>query len=171
MAVSARADLLGRLRKSIIFSLSALLHLSHTQCYMMRSQTAALFYITALQIPEALESKFGGLSGCSLAMEHNTHHAVCSAFPLQTSFKLQVTYPHFSSSTWHFLCLGMILWCEIFTKPWLTNLLPMPSLFFVLNAHGQNLGWCCSSQLLMLLLLLGRQIVNSAEGIMFSWYC
>lgn len=84
MVVSARADLLG---KSIIFSLLALLHLSHTQCYMMRSQTAALFYITPPQSPEALEPKLGGLSGCFLAMEHKTHHVVCSAFPLQTSFK------------------------------------------------------------------------------------
>lgn len=33
MVVSARADLLGRLRKSIIFSLLALLHLSHTMLY------------------------------------------------------------------------------------------------------------------------------------------
>lgn len=89
MLISARADLLGRLGKSIIFSLLALLHLSHIQCYKMRSQTAVLFYITGPQSPEALESKLGGLSGCSLAMEHNTQHAVCSAFPLQTSFKLQ----------------------------------------------------------------------------------
>lgn len=42
MLVSARADLLGRLGKSIIFSLLALLHLSHMQRYKMRSQTAAL---------------------------------------------------------------------------------------------------------------------------------
>lgn len=54
MVVSARADLMARLEKSIIFSLLALLHLSHAQCYKMRSQTAALFYITAPQSPEAL---------------------------------------------------------------------------------------------------------------------
>lgn len=68
------------------------------QCYKMRSQTAALLYITAPHSPGALEPKFGGLSDCSLAMEHNTQLVVCSAFPLQISFKLHVTLPHFSNS-------------------------------------------------------------------------
>ena len=113
----------------------------------MRSQTAALLYITAPRSPGALEPKFRGLSDCSLAMEHNTQRVVCSAFPLQTSFKLHVTLPHFSNSTWHFLCLGLISWCEAFTKPvpqlvnikWLCQ-----CLFFYLffSSQCQILGWC-----------------------------
>lgn len=91
--LSARADLLGRLGKSIIFSLLAPLHLSHMQCYKLWSRAAALLYITAPHSPGALEPKFRGLSDRSLAMERNTQRVVCSAFPLQTSFKLCVTLP------------------------------------------------------------------------------
>lgn len=147
MLVSAREDLLGRLGKSIIFSLLALLHLSHKQCYKMTSQTAALLYVTAPHSPAALEPKFRGLSDCSLAMEHSTQRVVCSAFLLQTPFKLLVTLPHFSNSTWHFLCLRLVSWCEAFTKPvpqlvnikWLCQCIFFLSFF---NLQGQILGWC-----------------------------
>lgn len=115
--LSARVDLLVRLGKPIIPSLLAPSHPSLTQCYKMRSQTIAFLLVTAPCSPGALEAEFRGLRDCSSATEHNTRCVAGSAFPLQTSFKLHVTQSHFSNSTRHFLCLGLVSWCEAFTKP------------------------------------------------------
>lgn len=179
--LSARMDLLARLGKSIIPSLLAPSHPSLTQCYKMRSQTIAFLLVTAPCSPGALEAEFRGLRDCSSATEHNTRCVAGSAFPLQTSFKLRVTQSHFSNSTRHFLCLGLVSWCEAFTKPvpqpvnikwpcqhlFIFFFLPFLILRVRFSAGAYSSQHCVPSQLL----LLSRQTAVCAESIMFSWYC